>query len=519
MDIGGDGFWQVLPNAVLHTQPKLESAMRRKVAESPFCNLRCQCEVVDMKQEGDRPVIEYEYEKRIRRKISGSFVVGADGKKGVVRKNFLEELAGIKQVEGSYRYDGTWIAANLKLKVPTPETHPDFPLWKLGFSPEAVYDLFWPKGWHFCSPPGRAAAAGRFGPHTERLWRHELEQNDWDDSMDSEKLLWANIKPMITRTKDASNKLFPCGNVTYPRDCISIIRCRPYLFTHKVVNKWYHDRIVLIGDAAHVFPPFGGQGIASGFRDAHQLAWRISLLQLLPKSDRSLRDHLLDGWARERRYGVDDATKITSLNGRLCNKGDDFYFWLIRTIVWLLRSLSTIFSMPDPLAASETKGYQHVDDGFVLKKFHGGKRLAQIYVESNHQSPMLSDELIRGTKTVMTLLVIARGQYGDIVAEVREVLRAVDLNPSVLSEISLRVFSPDTLSNTDDIEVYFPTPTRRLADLGISVKQGYSPSNYLRRLGSGTKFVIIRPDLYTFALANNTEELVECLRTLQSHLQ
>lgn len=91
--------------------------MRRKVAESPFCNLRCQCEVVDMKQEGDRPVIEYEDEKRVLRKILGSFVVGADGKKGVVRKNFLEESAGIKQVEGSYRYDGTWIAANLKLKV------------------------------------------------------------------------------------------------------------------------------------------------------------------------------------------------------------------------------------------------------------------------------------------------------------------------------------------------------------------------------------------------------------------
>ncbi|KAI0853844.1 hypothetical protein F5Y00DRAFT_269213 [Daldinia vernicosa] len=519
MDISDDVFWQVLPNAVLHTQPRLESAMRRKIAESPFCNLRCQCEVVDMKQEDDRPVIEYADEKGVRRKILGSFVVGADGKKGVVRKNFLEELAGIKQVEGSYRYDGTWIAANLKLKVPTPETHPDFPLWELGFSPEAVYDLFWPKGWHFCSPPGRATAAGRFGPRADRLWRHEIEQNDWDDSMDSEKLLWANLKPMITRTKDTSNKPFPCGDVTYPRDCISIIRCRPYLFTHKVVNKWYHDRTILIGDAAHVFPPFGGQGIASGFRDAHQLAWRISLLQLLPKSDRSLHDDLLKGWARERRYGVDDATKITSLNGRLCNKGDDFYSWLIRTMVWLFGRISTIFSMPNPMAASETRGYQHVDDGFMLKKFHGGKRLAQVYVESSHQSPVLSDELIRNTETVMTLLVITRDQYRDTVAEVREVLRAVDLNPSVLSEISLRILSPDSPCDTDDVEVYFPMPVRRLVDLGISIKQGYSPSNYLRRLSPGTKFVIVRPDLYTFALANNTEELVECLRTLRSRLQ
>ncbi|KAI1471119.1 uncharacterized protein F4812DRAFT_467328 [Daldinia caldariorum] len=512
MDIGNDEFWQVLPNAILHTQPKLESAMRGKVIESSFCNLRCQCEVVNLLQEGDRAVIEYADKNGVRHKISGSFVVGADGKKGIVRKEFLEESAGIKQVEGSYRYDGTWIAANLKLKVPTSETHPNFPLWDLGFNPDAVYDLFWPKGWHFCSPPGRATAAGRFGPHADRLWRHEIEYNDWDDSTDAEKLLWENLEPMITRTKDTSNKIFPGGAVTYPRDCISFIRCRPYLFTHKVVNKWYHGRVVLIGDAAHVFPPFGGQGIACGFRDAHQLAWRIALLQRLPNSNGSLCGRLLDGWVRERRYGVDDATKITRMNGRLCNKGDDIYFRLIRTAVWLLRSISTIFSLPDPLAASETQGYQPVDGGFLLKKFHGGNRMAQIYVESSHGSPILSDELIRDTKTVMTLLIITRGQYRAAVEEVQEVLRAVDINPSVLSEDSLRVFSPDTPSETDGMEVYFPASTSRLAELSISIKPGYSQSNYLRRLGHDVKFVIIRPDLYTFALTKNTEELTDTLQ-------
>ncbi|KAI1480719.1 hypothetical protein F4774DRAFT_424671 [Daldinia eschscholtzii] len=469
--------------------------------------------------EGNRSLIEYADKTGLRRKISGSFVVGADGKKGVVRKRFLEESAGIKQVEGSYRYDGTWIAANLRLKVPTPETHPNFPLWDLGFIPEAVYDLFWPKGWHFCSPPGRATAAGRFGPHTDRLWRHEVEYNDWDDSMDSEKLLWENLKPMITRIKDESNKPFPCGDVTYPRDCISFIRCRPYLFTHKVVNKWYHDGVILIGDAAHVFPPFGGQGIACGFRDAHQLAWRISLLQLLPQSDGLLSDRLLGSWALERCYGVDDATKITSMNGRLCNKGDDFYFWLMRTVVWLLRYVSTVFSMPDPMTASETRGYQTVDGGFFPKKFHGGKRMAQIYVQSCCNAPVLSDELIRNIKTVMTLLVITQDQYKEAMADAREVLRAVYLHPSILSESSLRVFSPDPPSKADNTVVYFPTPIRRLNDLGISVKPGYSPSNYLRRLGQGTRFVIIRPDLYTFALANNTEELVECLTALRLQLQ
>jgi 2-polyprenyl-6-methoxyphenol hydroxylase-like FAD-dependent oxidoreductase len=155
-------------------------------------------------------------------KLHATWLIGADGKRGVVRKTFLEKIADIRQVHSDYRYEGTWVAANLHITLPTKETHPDFPAWELGMSPNEVYDLFWPKGWHFCSPPGKPTATGRFGPHEQRFWRHEFREDDWDDKMmDAEQSLWEHLTPMISRQSDDNGRPFP-ELAIFPRDCIEV---------------------------------------------------------------------------------------------------------------------------------------------------------------------------------------------------------------------------------------------------------------------------------------------------------
>ncbi|MBE3043022.1 FAD-dependent monooxygenase [Candidatus Bathyarchaeota archaeon] len=111
----------------------------------PTCELRTGCEVVGREETPDHSIVEYLDQDGSRRQIRTSFLVGADGKTGVVRKRFLEP-EGIRQVESDWPYVGTWVAINMQITTPTPESHPDFPLWKLGYTPQQVHDVFWPSG-------------------------------------------------------------------------------------------------------------------------------------------------------------------------------------------------------------------------------------------------------------------------------------------------------------------------------------------------------------------------------------
>jgi hypothetical protein len=97
------------------------------------------------------------------KKIRASWLGGADGKTGIIPKEFLEPLANIRQETGLSAYAGNWIAANLFIIMPTPESHPDLCFWNMNMTPEDVYELFWPRGWHFCGPPGKPRHVGDLG--------------------------------------------------------------------------------------------------------------------------------------------------------------------------------------------------------------------------------------------------------------------------------------------------------------------------------------------------------------------
>ena len=87
-----------------------------------------------------------------------------------------------------------------------------------------------------------------------------------------------------------------CSNRGTPRpDNARLEKHAVYRFQARWVEEWRRGRVLLAGDAAHQTPPFAGQGLCSGLRDAANLAWKLDLVLRGTRPDT-----LLDTYGLER---------------------------------------------------------------------------------------------------------------------------------------------------------------------------------------------------------------------------
>ncbi|KAJ5307066.1 hypothetical protein PENANT_c003G03271 [Penicillium antarcticum] len=524
IDLDNDMMEHALPSTILQSQPRLEQALRGMVQSSDYCTFQSSCEVVGRDEDENGVTVRYKAADGNDCEVRTQWLVGADGKRGVVRKHFLEPTAGVKQETGIFDYESTWIAANLHINPPTEMTHPDFALWDLGYDSQAVYDLFWPREWHFCRPPGTPTACGRFGPQADHLWRHEFAVPEWKDHMDAVKTFWKQLTPMITRPIT-----FPDGKtrpVTFPVDCIEILRCRPFHFSHKVVNKWFSGRTALIGDAAHVFPPFGGQGVATGVQDAEALAWRLASIIRIEQSRQispSSRHTLLQSWSLERRIGIDNAARLTLQNGELCNKEGTWLGTFQIAIANFALNFLRPLGIKLPQMTADAFGYSSCQEGTFLSAAGGGRRLGQIYVQtylpgSGPVTIELSDKALRRVPTILTLLVInSSNQKED--TDLESILSQYQINSDLLSVKSIVHFNfgkPDPQHCTYEKAVSFPAPLDLLQ--GYPVRLRYDLHQFQRRLNDHVaRYFVLRPDGIIYGKARSLSGLEDCFKNLESN--
>ncbi|MFJ6673935.1 bifunctional 3-(3-hydroxy-phenyl)propionate/3-hydroxycinnamic acid hydroxylase [Actinosynnema sp. NPDC091369] len=95
-------------------------------------------------------------------------------------------------------------------------------------------------------------------------------------------------------------------------DRFTVTRAVVYTFHHLVAERWRDRRVFLLGDAAHQMPPFLGQGLCSGLRDAANLTWKLALA--LGPGDH---DALLDGYEAERRPHTEEMARTSVRLGRV----------------------------------------------------------------------------------------------------------------------------------------------------------------------------------------------------------
>lgn len=155
-----------------------------------------------------------------------------------------------------------------------------------------------------------------------------------------------------------------------------IIRIAVYRFHSRIAKRWRSGRMMLAGDAAHLMPPFAGQGMNSGIRDAFNLAWKLALV-----SRGTAHQALLDTYEAERRPHVRAMLRMSELMGRVVMSRGVIPQFLRAT---LLQSVSYIPGLRNYVAEMRFKPEARFQAGFLL-----GGRAAVRPVGTLVPNPML----------------------------------------------------------------------------------------------------------------------------------
>ncbi|MEG3125953.1 bifunctional 3-(3-hydroxy-phenyl)propionate/3-hydroxycinnamic acid hydroxylase [Sphingomonas sp. GB1N7] len=242
-------------------QPGVERAVRKRldalpVVKSMFGSKFVSIEAIDADALTTLIASEDVGERRIRSRL----VIGCDGAWSPVR-----EACGIGLDD--YGFDEPWLVLDALVDDET---------------------LFPPMNLQLCDPQ-RPTTYVHMGPGRLR-WEFMLKPGEDPDTMRTAASLDALLAPWRK-----------AGTITVERTAV-------YRFHGLVAREWRQGRVLLAGDAAHQMPPFMGQGLCSGLRDAANLAWKIDAA--LSSADLSL----LDSYQAERdahvRYVIERAIEM-----------------------------------------------------------------------------------------------------------------------------------------------------------------------------------------------------------------
>ena len=230
-------------------QPTFEAELDAVVKSLPTVDVLQGWTLSDYEQAGDRVTLSLAEDTGAAKRIDARYLIGSDG-----GNSFVRRALGIEYED--LGFDQDWLVIDAKLQRP----RPDLPFLR-----------------QFCEPeqPGMTM---QMGPH-HRRWSFMIFDGETVEDATAPESVWKRLKR-------------PEGGTA---DDFELVRVAAYKFRSLHARSWRRGRVFLAGDAAHQMPPFLAQGLCSGFRDSHNLAWKLDLV-LRGEAN----DTLLDAYEAER---------------------------------------------------------------------------------------------------------------------------------------------------------------------------------------------------------------------------
>jgi 3-(3-hydroxy-phenyl)propionate hydroxylase len=247
-------------------QPALEATLRSAVDQyDGLVDVRFGESFADIEQDAEGVTLRTVAEDGTPSQYRASYVIGSDGGSSVVRQALGVEL------EGTTR-ERTWIVIDAKVIRWWPERH---------------ILTFW-------SDPVRPCVDVPLALDHHR-WEFPLGEHETREEFESEEAVWRLLAPLgIDSTK------------------VQILHTAFYNHHVRQAKDWKVGRVLLAGDSAHMMPPWAGQGMQSGMRDAANIAWKLRCVLRF-----GVDDSLLDTYQPERQPNVTSVTNQSVGIGKL----------------------------------------------------------------------------------------------------------------------------------------------------------------------------------------------------------
>ncbi len=245
-------------------QPEIETALDRHDKSLPGVDIHQGVTITEIEQDEETVTLGGTGPGGEKVMVRARYAVGSDGGGSFLRRTLAPEV-------DDYGFQENWLVCDFHMR----RTVPDLPMFQ-----------------QICDP-AQPISIVRIGPHHHRF-SFMMNPGESAEVVTAPSTVWARVEQFLSH------------------DDAELIRAVTYMFRSRIARTWRHGRVFLAGDAAHEMPPFLGQGMCSGMRDSHNLAWKLDLV-LRGLAD----DALLDTYQAEREPHVRFITEKAIELGRV----------------------------------------------------------------------------------------------------------------------------------------------------------------------------------------------------------